>query len=120
MVIRAGSVYWVQFSPSKGSEPKGKRPGLVIQADALNNSRLNTTIVLAITSNLKFGQLPGNVVLGKGEANLKKSSVINVTQFKTVDKRSLKEKIGTLTKERFQEVQDGLQLIMNLSAKPDR
>lgn len=114
MVIRAGSVYWVQFSPSKGSEPKGKRPGLVIQTDALNDSKLNTTIVLAITSTLKFGQLPGNVVLQKGEANLKKRSVINVTQIKTVDKRSLTEKIGTLTKERFREVQDGLQLIMNL------
>ncbi len=117
MVIRAGSLYWVQFSPSKGAEPRGKRPGLVIQSDALNDSKLNTTIVLTITSTLKFGQLPGNVILRKGEANLNKRSVINATQIKTVDKRSLKEKIGKLTKERFQEVQDGLQLIMNLSAE---
>ena len=98
MVIRKGSVYWVDFSPGKGSEPMGRRPGLVVQNDLLNNSNLNTVIVVAITSTLKFGELPGNVVLRKGEANLPKKSVINVTQLKTVDKHSLTEKIGSLTK----------------------
>jgi len=114
LVIRTGSIYWVEFSPAKGSEPKGMRPGLVIQNDTLNDSRINTTIVLAITSTLKFGELPGNVVLRKGESNLTKKSVINVTQIKTVDKRSLKAKIGTLKKERMKQVYDGLQLVMNM------
>jgi len=86
MVIRKGSVYWVDFSPAKGSEPTGKRPGLVLQNDLLNDSKLNTVIVAAITSTLKFGDLPGNVSLHKGEANLPKRSVINMTQIKTVDK----------------------------------
>ena len=114
MVIRRGSVYWVDFSPAKGSEPMGKRPGLVLQNDLLNDSRINTVVVVAITSTLKFGELPGNVSLRKGEANLPKRSVINVTQIKTVDKRSLKEKIGTLSKERLQEVYQGIQLVMDL------
>jgi mRNA interferase MazF len=69
MVIRKGSVYWVDFSPAKGSDPRGRRPGLVVQCDPLNDSRLNT---VAITSTMKLGELPGNVVLGKGEANLPK------------------------------------------------
>ena len=38
MVIRKGSVYWVDFSPGKGPEPIGRRPGLVIQNDILNDS----------------------------------------------------------------------------------
>ena len=63
VVIRKGSIYWVDFSPEKGSEPIGRRPGLVIQNDILNDSNLNTVIVLAITSTMKFGELPGNVVL---------------------------------------------------------
>ncbi len=104
MVIRKGSVYWVNFSPGKGSEPMGKRPGLVIQNDALNDSKLNTVIVLAVTSTLKLGELPGNVVLRKGEANMPKRCVINVTQIKSVDKTSLKEKIGSLSKKRMEEV----------------
>ena len=114
MVIRKGSVYWVDFSPAKGSEPKGRRPGLVIQNNLLNDSKLNTVIVAAITSTLKFGELPGNVALLKGEANLPKRSVVNMTQIKTVDKSSLKEKIGSLSKDRISEVYEGMKLVMDI------
>jgi len=114
MVIRKGSIYWVDFSPGKGSEPLGRRPGLVVQNNILNDSNLNTVIMLAITSTMKFGELHGNVVLRKGEANLPKKCVINVTQIKSVDKKSIKEKIGTLSKERVDEVHEGLKLVMKL------
>jgi len=114
MVIRKGSIYWVDFSPGKGSEPMGRRPGLVVQNDLLNNSKLNTVIVVAITSTLKFGELPGNIILQKGEANLPKRSVVNLTQIKTVDKHSLKEKIGSLTQKRLADVYEGMKLIMDI------
>ncbi len=114
MVICKGSVYWVDFSPAKGSEPMGRRPGLVVQNDLLNNSKLNTVIVIAITSTMKFGDLPGNVRLHRGEANLPKPSVINMTQIKTVDKLSLKGKIGTLSKERIDQVYQGMKLVMDI------
>jgi len=112
MVIRKGSVYWIDFSPGKGSEPKGRRPGLVVQDNVLNDSKLNTVIVLAITSTMKYGELPGNVVLKKGEANLPKDCVVNTTQIKSVDKISLKEKIGTLSDKRLIEVYEGMKLVM--------
>jgi mRNA interferase MazF len=114
MVIRKASIYWVDFSPGKGSEPMGRRPGLVIQSDILNDSKLNTVIMLAITSTIKFGELPGNVVIRKGEANLPKRCVINTTQIKSVDKKSIKEKIGTLSKRRMDEVYDGLKLVLTI------
>ena len=114
MVIRNGSIYWVDFSPGKGSEPKGRRPGLVIQSDILNDSKLSTVIMLAITSTMKFGELPGNVILRKGEANLPKKCVVNVTQIKSVDKKSLKEKIGKLSKKRMEEVYEGVKLVMSI------
>ena len=114
MVIRKGSIYWVDFSPGKGSEPTGRRPGLVIQNDILNDSNLNTVIILAITSTMKFGELPGNVVLRRGEANLPQKCVVNVTQIKSVDKAGIKDKIGTLSKKRLGEVHEGLKLIMSL------
>lgn len=112
MVIRKGSIYWIDFSPGKGSEPKGRRPGLVVQEDALNDSNLNTVIVLAITSTMKYGELPGNVILKKGEADLPKECVVNATQIKSVDKKSLKEKIGTLSDKRLAEVYEGMKLVM--------
>ena len=114
MVIRKGSIYWVDFSPGKGSEPMGRRPGLVIQANAVNDSKINTVIMIAITSTLKYGDLPGNVTLGKGEANIPKRCVINVSQIKSVDRESIREKIGTLTKEKMAAVEEGLRLILDL------
>jgi mRNA interferase MazF len=110
VVIRKGSIYWVDFSPGKSSEPIGRRPGLVIQNNLLNDSNINTVIMLAITSTLKFGELPGNVMLRKGEVNLPKKCVVNITQIKSVDKRSIKEKIGTLSKKRMDEVHEGLKI----------
>ena len=114
MVIRKGSIYWVDFSPGKGSEPLGRRPGIFIKNDTLNDSKLNTVIMLAITSTVKFGELPGNVILIKGEVNLPKKCVINVTQIKSVDKSSIKEKIGTLSNKKMDEVHEGLKVVMNL------
>ncbi len=112
MVIRSGSIYWINFSPGKGSEPKGRRPGLVIQNNILNDSRINTVIVLAITSTMKFGELPGNVIIKRGEANLPKECVINVTQIKSFDRSSLKENIGTLPRGKMAKVYEGLKLVM--------
>jgi mRNA interferase MazF len=115
MVIRKGSIYWVDFSPGKGSEPTGRRPGLVIQSNAVNDSKINTVIMLAITSTLRYGDLPGNVTLGKGEANMPKRCVINVSQIKSVDKKSLREQIGTLSSDKLAAVEDGIRLILDLS-----
>ena len=92
----------------------GRRPGIVIQNDALNDSNINTVIMVAITSTLKFGELPGNVVLEKGEANMPSSCVINVSQIKSVDKKSIKENIGALSEKRMAEVYQGLRLVMNI------
>ncbi len=114
MVIRKGSIYWVNFSPGKGSEPMGRRPGLVVQSNAVNDSKINTVIMLAITSTLKYGDLPGNVTLRKGEANMPKRCVINVSQVKSVDKDSIKEKIGTLAKDKMADVAEGIKLILDL------
>ena len=114
MVIRKGSIYWVNFSPGKGSEPMGRRPGLVLQADPLNDSRINTVLMAAITSSMKFGELPGNVTLKKGESNMPKNCVVNVTQIKAVDKNAIGDLIGALSARRLHEVYDGIHLVMGL------
>jgi mRNA interferase MazF len=68
-----------------------------LQPDRFNRSRLNTVVVVAITSNLRYATLSGNVRLRKGEGNLPKPCVINVTQLHTLDRAYLQEKIGTLS-----------------------
>ena len=56
--------------------------------------------------------VPGNVLLTKGEAKLKKESVVNVTQVVTVDRADLTEKIGTLSSSRVHQIIAGLKLVI--------
>jgi len=72
---------------------------------------MNTVVVCSLTSNLKRSKSPGNVVLKRGEANLPKKSVVNITQIFTVNKYDLSEKIGTLSKARIHEVLNGIRLL---------
>ena len=79
MVIQQGDVVWVRFPPPRGSAPAGRRPAIVLQHDRFNRTRLNTVIVAAITSNLRYGGLPGNIRLPKGEGGLPRPSVVTNT-----------------------------------------
>ncbi len=110
--IRQGDVYWVDFGPPDGSAPGGRRPCVVVQNDLFNRSRIATSVVCVITSNVGLGGAPGNVLLRKGEANLPKPSVVNVSQLGTVDKSELVEKIGRLNAPSIEKICDGLQLLL--------
>ncbi len=111
MVINQGDVFWVDLGEPSGSEPGYRHPHVVIQNNVFNRSRINTVVVCVITSNLKRAQAPGNVLLEKGEANLPRQSVVNVSQIFTVDKRDLVEKIGTLSRGRVRQILDGIRLL---------
>ena len=111
MVIHQGEIYWVPFAGG-GSEPRGRRPAVVVQHDRFNHSRLNTVVVAALTSQLRYAALPGNVHLRKGEANLPKPCVVNVTQLQTIDRAYLREKIGTLPRRLVRQVWEGVRLVL--------
>ena len=112
MVIQQGEVYWIDLGDPAGSAPGYKHPHLVIQNNIFNQSRINTVVVCALTSNLKRATAPGNVLLDEGEGNLPKQSVVNVSQIFTVDKRDLEEKIGMLSRQRVMEILSGIQLVL--------
>ena len=109
--IRQGNVFWIDFGPARGSEPAGRRPCVVTQSDLFNKSRIATTVVCLITSNLSRAEAPGNVALRKGEANLPKASVVNVSQVLTVDKMDLSDRIGRLVSSRVDAIREGLTLL---------
>lgn len=111
-MIRQGDIYWVDLGSPTGSGPGYQHPHVVIQNNVFNQSRINTAMVCALTSNLKRGGAPGNVLLNKGEGKLKKQSVVNVSQVFTVDKSQLVEKIGTLSADRVREILEGLLLVI--------
>ena len=82
-----------------------------MQNDIFNQSAISTSVVCLITSNLNRAKSPGNVLLSKGEADLPKSSVVNVSQVVTVDKTELTEYIGRLSALAITAVREGLYLL---------
>ncbi len=112
MVISQGDVFWADLGPPTGSGPGCRRPVVVIQNDWFNASAINTAVVCSVTSNLALGRMPGNVRLRKGEANLLRRSVVNISQIATVDRAVLHEKIGTLSARRVHEILGGIVLLL--------
>jgi mRNA interferase MazF len=55
--------------------------------------------------------MPGNVRLRKGEANLPRACVVNVTQLLTIDRARLARPLGALGHARLREVLQGLALL---------
>ncbi|MCR5062929.1 MAG: type II toxin-antitoxin system PemK/MazF family toxin [Treponema sp.] len=62
-----GEIWWVDFGVPLGSEVGFKRPVIIIQNNILNESNLKTVVVLPLTSNILFADIPNNVLLKKGE-----------------------------------------------------
>jgi len=112
MVINQGDIFWVDLGEPSGSGPAYRHPHLVIQNNVFNRSRISTVVVCSLTSNIQRAESPGNVFLEKGEANLPKPSVVNVTQIFTVDKKDLTEKIGSLSRNRLAQVLEGVELLI--------
>jgi len=111
MVITQGEIYWVDLGEPRGSEPGYRHPHIVIQNNIFNSSNINTVVVCSLTTNTKRAKAPGNVSLNKGEANLSKKSVVNISQIFTVNKSDLIEKIGQISEKRMHEIFEGLNLL---------
>ena len=112
MKIRQGDIYWIDLGDPGGSAPGYRHPHVVVQNNIFNESRISTVVVCALTSNLKRATAPGNLLLKKGEANLPKDSVVNISQLVTVDKADLAEKIGSLSSARIKKVIEGIMLLV--------
>ncbi len=79
-MIRRGDIVWVDFGVPRGSEPAKVRPSIVIQADWLLESSIQTVLVVPLTSNTALEAFPGNVLVAAEVSGLDRDSVANVTQ----------------------------------------
>ena len=119
VVVRQGDVYWLAFGAPHDSAPAGRRPALVIQHDRFNRSAISTTVVAAITSNLRLAAMPGNVRLPRGEAGLPQHCVVNVSQIRAVDRTRLDGRLGALGAAKLRQVLQGLALLLGIEGVMD-
>ena len=106
--IKRGEIYCAALDPVQGSETGKTRPVLIIQNN-IGNQYSPTTIIAVITEySEKKATYPICVSTGQG-AGLKKDSIINLSQIRTIDKRRLiGPKITTLSDELMSKVDNAL------------
>ena len=112
MVISQGEVWWADLPAATGSGPGFRRPVIVLQCDALNRSRIATTICVPLTSNLKWGLAPGNLRLFARLTGLPQDSVANVSQIVTLDKDLLTERAGKLPAAKLELLLSGIDVVL--------
>jgi len=110
--LRRGEIWWAALGDPRGSEPGFRRPVLVVQEDAYNESGLATVIVLSLTSEVRYAEMPGNVLLTQDESGLGRDSIVNVTQVTTIDRSWLESRAGKLRKSVMSQVAYGLRLVL--------
>jgi mRNA interferase MazF len=112
MVISQGEIWWADLPAPTGSGPGFRRPVVVVQCDALNRSRLATTVCVPLTSNVKWGAAPGNARLSARLTGLPKDSVANVSQIVAVDKDFLTERAGKLPRQKLELLLSGIDVVL--------
>jgi mRNA interferase MazF len=107
-----GEIWWADFGIPFGSEPGFRRPVLIVQNDSFTESKMNTVLVVPLTTNTVLADAPANVLLLKKDSMLSKDSVIVVSQMTVLDKDRLIEKEAKISKKIMEEVESGIRLIL--------
>ncbi len=114
MIVKRGDIYYADLSPVVGSEQGGVRPVLIVQND-VGNKYSPTVIAAAITSKKFKTALPTHISVHSGECGLAKDSIVLLEQVRTLDKRRLRERMGSLDKQEMSRVDQALSVSFGLS-----
>lgn len=112
--MKRGEIWWAGLTVPEGSVPGYRRPVLIVQSNEFNQSRINTVLVAAVTSNVALAAAPGNKLIKARQSGLPRDSVVNVSQLLTIDKKFLTERAKRLDESLMNEIDAGLKLVLAL------
>ena len=112
-----GDLYFADLGTGIGSEQNGNRPVVIIQND-VGNRHSPTTIVAAISTQVKTkANLPTHYYLKPG-SGLVQASMVMLEQIRTIDKTRLSQYIGRLSQEDLQGINHALAISIGLIPTP--
>ena len=114
MNIKRGDIYYADLSPVVGSEQGGIRPVLIVQND-IGNRYSPTVIAAAITSRQSKAKLPTHIPIEAQGCGLSKDSVVLLEQIRTIDKKRLKERMGTVDDGAMSKVDNAISISFGLN-----
>ena len=111
--IKRGQIWYADLSPVVGSEQGGFRPVLMLQND-IGNKYSPTVIVAIITSRNTKAKIPTHYWLDKGQGGLICDSMVELEQIRTIDKKRLKEFMGTVDQKQMNEINKKIKISLGL------
>lgn len=111
--IQRGDIFYADLSPVIGSEQGGIRPVLIVQND-IGNKHSPTTIIAPLTTKFTKAKLPTHVELSTAETNLKADSIVLLEQLRTIDKRRLSTKMGTVAADKIPLINKAISISLEL------
>ena len=112
-MMKRGFIYYADLSPVVGCEEGGLRPVVIVSND-LNNKYSPIVSVVPITSRLGKEWLPTHILLSSSSSEFAKDLKIRVEQIRTIDKKRLKECMGSLDKETMEKVDVAIKIHLGL------
>jgi mRNA interferase MazF len=112
-----GELWWVDYGIPYGSEPGYRRPVIILQNDIFNTSKINTTVVIPLSTNLLLADVPGNIFISKKDSKLSKDSVILLSQIGVIDKERLIEKISKINNETLSKIETNVLFILGIKTR---
>ena len=85
MTIQRGEIYFVNLNPVQGREQQGRRPVLVMSADAINRRPLVVTVVVGTDGANVPTDYPTNVRVAAAESGLPLETVFLCFQIRSLD-----------------------------------
>ncbi|MBR6314351.1 MAG: type II toxin-antitoxin system PemK/MazF family toxin [Clostridia bacterium] len=115
MIVKRGDIYYADLRPVVGSEQGGIRPVLIVQND-IGNKFSPTVIAAAITSQTGKTPLPTHIRVDAKDSGLLKDSVVLLEQVRTLDKRRLRARMGSLDEKDMARIDRAIFVSFGLSA----
>ncbi|HUZ19800.1 MAG TPA: type II toxin-antitoxin system PemK/MazF family toxin [Acidimicrobiales bacterium] len=111
MSARRGEIWLVDFGEPVGSERAGRRPAVVVSADALNESRAGVVIVVPCTTTRR--DLPSHVELDPERCGLDEVSYAKCEDVKSVSERRLVARLAAANDEAFFAITRALRFLLD-------
>ena len=112
--MRRGDIWLINLDPTIGAEIRKKRPCVILNNDAVG--ALPLRIIAPVTSfKQKYSIVPWMVKLTPDSMNgLKKNSVIDVFQVRSVSIRRFVEKIGEIKERDLRKCEEALGIVFSI------
>ncbi len=120
-MISRGQIYFVNLNPTEGREQAGRRPVLVVSADAINRQPLVITVVVGTDAKNVSRDYPTNVRVTAKESSLPIDTVFLCFQIRSLDparfidpKTHRPNFAGALPAARMADIEKALKLVLDL------